>query len=113
MILYKKDKKNTSKTIFIGGFIFKEYEDNRRDQMHWMRSYEAGLLVISNYTHHLHETIIMHHPIYIFFYKKNPINFKVHFRMWTVMVLQQATLIQRWVGITFHAWFMKRMSNHN
>ena len=64
-ILYKKDKKNTCKTIFIGGFIFKEYEDNRRDQMHWMRSYEAGLLIISNYTHHLHETIIMHHPIYI------------------------------------------------
>ena len=32
MILYKKYQ-NTYKTIFIGGFIFKEYEDNSRDKL--------------------------------------------------------------------------------
>ena len=40
---------------FIGGFIFKEYEDNNRDKMHWMGSYETYLLIISNYTYHLDE----------------------------------------------------------
>ena len=50
---------------FIGGFIFKEYEDNNRDKMHWMRSYETYLLIISNYTYHLDEKIIIHHIIYI------------------------------------------------
>ena len=29
------------------------------------------------------------------------------------MVLQQKTLIQRCFGITFHAFFMEGMSNHN
>ena len=52
---YTWKMKNTCKTIFIGGFIFKEYEDNRRDQMHWMGSYETSLLIISNYNHHLLE----------------------------------------------------------
>ena len=53
------------KTIFIGGFIFKEYEDGRRGQMHWMGFYKIGLLIISNYTHHFHEKIIIHHTTYI------------------------------------------------
>ena len=34
MILYIRNTKNTCKTIFIGGFIFKEYEDNNKDKMH-------------------------------------------------------------------------------
>ena len=50
---------------FIEGFIFKEYEDNNRDKMHWMGSYETCLLIISNYTYHLDEKIIIHHIIYI------------------------------------------------
>ena len=41
MILYKKDKKFMQNN-FIGRFIFKEYEDNRKDQIHWMGSYETG-----------------------------------------------------------------------
>ena len=53
------------KTIFIGGFIFKGYEDNSKDKLHWMESFETGLLIISNYTHHLHEKIIIHHINYI------------------------------------------------
>ena len=66
MIVYKKyKKKKKCKTIFIGGFIFKEYEDNKRDKMHWIGSYKTYLLIISNYTHHLHEKIIIHHIIYI------------------------------------------------
>ena len=43
---YTRKNKNTFKTIFIGEFIFKEYEDNRRDQMHWMGSYKTCLLII-------------------------------------------------------------------
>ena len=50
---------------FIRGFNFKEYEDNNRDKMHWMRSYETCLLIILNYTYHLEEKIIIHHIIYI------------------------------------------------
>ena len=80
MILYKKyKKKKKCKTIFIGGFIFKEYEDNKRDKMHWIGSYKTCLLIISNYTHHLHEKIIIHHIIYI--KKKIHINFKVYCRI--------------------------------
>ena len=30
-----------------------------------MRSYEIGLLIISNYTHHLRKKIMIHHIIYI------------------------------------------------
>ena len=41
MILYKKDQK-CMQNNFIWEFIFKEYEDNRRDEMHWMGSYEIG-----------------------------------------------------------------------
>ena len=62
---YTRNTKNTCKKIFIGGFIFKEYEDNSKDKMHWMRSYEIGLLIISNYIHHLHKNIIIHHVIYL------------------------------------------------
>ena len=62
--IYIRNTKNTCKTIFIGGFIFKEYEDNNKDKMHWMGSYETCLLIISKYTHHLHEKIIIHHIIY-------------------------------------------------
>ena len=32
--IYTRNTKNTCKTIFIGGFIFEEYEDNNRDKMH-------------------------------------------------------------------------------
>ena len=77
-----------------------------------MRSYETGLLIISNYTHHRHEKIIIHHIIYI--KKVIHINFKIHCGMWTARVLQQySTLIQGWVGITFHTSFVERMLNHN
>ena len=57
-----------------------------------MESYETGLLIILNYTHHLPEKIIIHHTIYI--KKKNHINFKVHCMMCTATVLQQPTSIQ-------------------
>ena len=77
MILYKKDKKYMQNKfhrriylyiyiyIYIANLIFKKYEDNRRDQMHWMGSYETSLLIISNHTHHLLEKIIIYHTIYI------------------------------------------------
>ena len=57
MILNKKYQKHIQKKKFTRGFIFKKYEDNSRDQMHWMGSYETCLLIISNYSHHLHEKI--------------------------------------------------------
>ena len=41
IILYKKDKKFMQNN-FIGRFIFKEYEDNRKDQIYRMGSYETG-----------------------------------------------------------------------
>ena len=60
MILYRKYQKYIPKKkkyiyIFTRGFIFKKYEDNSRDQMHWMGFYETCLLIISNHSHHLHE----------------------------------------------------------
>ena len=54
--------------------------------MHWMRSYEIGSLIISNYTHHLCKKIIMHHIIYI--KKIIHINFEVHCKLWIARVLQ-------------------------
>ena len=93
--------KNRCKTIFIGGFIFKEYEDNRRDQMHWMGSNETCLLIISKYTHHLHEKIIIHHTIYI--KKKKKLLLTSKFIAWCELLRYcKSTSIQRRVGITFH-----------
>ena len=54
--------------------------------MHWMRSYETGSLIISNFTNHLCKKIIIHHIIYI--KKIIYINFKVHCKMWIARVLQ-------------------------
>jgi len=47
--------------------------------MHRMRSFKIGLLIISNYTHHLLEKIIIYHIIYI--KKIIHIKFKVHCRI--------------------------------
>ena len=49
----------------MGGFISKEYKDNSKYKMHWIGSYKTCLLIISNYTYHLHEKKITHHIIYI------------------------------------------------
>ena len=50
-----------------------------------MRSYKTGLLIISNYTHHLCKKLIIHHIIYI--KKIIHINFKVHCKMWIKIMI--------------------------
>ena len=57
MISYKKYQKYIPKKNSQEDLSLKKYEYNSRDQMYWMRFYKTCLLIISNYSQHLHEKI--------------------------------------------------------